>query len=188
MGTSVNRPSPNTPSWQVVKAVIGAKRVPVERQSAEVWRAAVRDSTERLETELGSELLAAACDIAMRSKSPLEAVRQFESRVVETKAAGLTFDMAKRALARACAQSGGAEGYARELFAEAASYYLSRDLPSYVGAEGRVGSSSEAINLKEAVRSIARTTASSAGPPPRDSEGWRAYVSDVLARLQRGGS
>jgi len=188
MGTSVNRASPNTPSWQVVKAVLGTAEVPIERQSVEIWRAAVRERGERLSLELGNDILAAACEIASRGESPAEAIRQFERRIVETKSVGLTFDMAKRALARSVAQSTGAEGYARELFAEASSYYVSRDLPSFVAAEGRVATTSEAIRLKESVRDVAREAASSAGAPPRDSTGWRAYISDVLDRLQRGGS
>jgi hypothetical protein len=95
--------------------------------------------------------------------------------------------MGKRALARSAAAKSGAEGFASELFAEAASYYVSRDLPGFVGEPGRVGTTTDAINFKEQIRSVARDAALSAGTVRTDPDGWQQYVSDVLKALGRGG-
>jgi hypothetical protein len=188
MGTSTNRPSPNTPTWQPIKATIGNETVPVERQSAEIWRAAAIDRDAKLLSELGGETIAYACSVAGRSTTAAEAMRDLQREIVTRKSVGLTVDMAKRALARAASTGAGAAGFARELFSEAVSYYASRDLPSVVAALGRVATNSDAIALKDGLRDVARSAVSRAGPPPREARGWRGYVSEVIEDLVGRGS
>lgn len=186
MGTSSNQASPGTPNWRIAKSVLGRSNVPPERQSQEVWRAAVGDRGEALANSLSNPLLIEACQIAETASSPAEASRSFEGVILREHAADLTLDLARRALVRAVAASKGAEGFAGELFAEIASYYISRDLPSFVGAPDRVQSTSEAIQLKDTIRSIARS-ASARERIQTDPQGWRRFVERVLTNLQRGG-
>jgi hypothetical protein len=117
---------------------------------------------------------------------PALAMREFDQAATETYSANLALDMAKRALARASADSSGAVGFASELFAEAASYFASRDLPSYVGGPGRISTTSAVIGFKDELREIARRTARLSGNVRTDSDGWRAYVNDILSSLQGG--
>ena len=187
MGTSSNHPSPKTPTWQPLKAVLGNERVPTERQSAEVWRAAFADREGQLVDDLGSDIIARAAGIASSVENPAAAVAMLRKEIVESKSAGLVVDMANRALARACYQGGGRDRFSAELLAEAASYYTSRDLPSYVGAAGRVRTTSESIELKSELRAIARAAAEEAGPAPDDRTKWRGYVSNLAEILKRGG-
>ena len=149
MGTSSNQPSPNTPNWQPAQAILGDPNWPVERQSEELWRSALTDRDGRLTEELVDPLLASACEIAEERIPPASAVQSFNDTLCEQYAAGLTLDMAKRALARASASGSGSVGFAEEFFAEATSYYASRDLPSFVGAAGRIQTSTDSIDLKE---------------------------------------
>jgi len=94
------------------------------------------------------------------------------------------------------AQAAGSVGFAAELFAEAAAYYVARDLPSVVGKDRRVATPAEAIRLKDAIRSVARSTAQAAareavgreGAAPVEPREWRAYVGGVLRALQGGGA
>lgn len=185
MGTSVNRPSPSTTSWEFVRKVIGSEAIPTERQSLEVWRAAIRDESGVIVRELSSTTMAAVCALAQETRSPAAAIASFEGLVMAEGRSGLAYDMAKRALVRAAASESGSVGFARELFAEAASYYVSRDLPSFVGAPGRVETASQAIALKESIRAIARDAATAAGEPSSAPDRWRTYVKTVLRKLDR---
>jgi len=187
MGTSSNHPSPNIPIWRPAKAILGRSDWTAERQSNELWRAALADREGRLRADLSDPLLASASRLAEAGLDPSSAVRSFRESLNEAQAAGLTLDMGARALARAAAAKTGAQGFASELFAEAASYYVSRDLPSYIGETGRVGTTSDAIRFKDEIRNIARETARAGGTVRTDPEGWREYVSAVIGALQRGG-
>ena len=184
MGTSNNQSSPNTPHWQPAQAVLGDPNWPVERQSEELWRSALMDRDGRLTEELADPLLASACEIAEERLLPARAVQSFDNTLSEQYAAGLTFDMAKRALARASATGSGSVGFAEELFAEATSYYASRDLPSFVGAAGRIQTTTDSIALKENLRNIARETARTVAPIATNPQGWRNYISEVIASLR----
>jgi hypothetical protein len=187
MGTSSNHPSPNIPIWRPARAILGRTDWPAERQSREIWQGALADRGGRLPSDLGDPLLAEACRLAESRLGPFEAVQSFHNSMNANYAAGLPLEMGKRALARAAAAGSGAEGFASELFAEVASYYVARDLPSYVGEPGRVGTTTDSIQFKEQIRGIARETARTAGEVRTDPEGWQRYVSAVLAALQRKG-
>lgn len=186
MGTSTNQRSPNRPTWRLATAILGRPEWTAERQSSEIWRAALADREGRLYKELADPLLADACRIAEAGQDPVKAVDSFHGRLNETFAAGLTLEMGKRALVRACAAKSGVSGFASELFAEAASYYVSRDLPSLVGQSGRITTTTEAVRLKDQIRAVARDTALISGTIKADADGWRTYVSNVIAALQKG--
>ena len=185
MGTSSNQSSPNTPSWNIAQAALGSLSLDPEQQSEELWQSALTDRDERLTEELADPLLASACAIAEERISPALAVQSFDNTLSQQYAAGLTFDMAKRALARASAAESGSLGFAEELFAEATSYYASRDLPSFIGAPGHVQTTSDSIALKDNLRTIAREAARTASSIiTTDPGGWRSYISEVLASLR----
>jgi len=184
MGTSSNHRSPNTPNWNITRSVLGNPQVSEDLQSREIWRAAMADRGDALMNDLGMPLLATACEIAAHATSLSEALGKFEQSVLSTHAASLTLDLGKRALARAVAMKSGATGFAAELFAETAGYYASRDLPSFVGAPGRVKTTTEAIALKDNLKNLARQTAQSV-PVRTDPTGWKDYVSSVLTTLQK---
>ncbi|MDE0084721.1 MAG: hypothetical protein OXU23_03350 [Candidatus Poribacteria bacterium] len=186
MGTSTNQSSPNIPRWQPVQTILGNLDWEAERQSMEIWQAAFTDRDGQLIEDLADPLLASACELAEERISPAQAVQSFDNTLSRQYAAGLTLDMAKRALARASADESGSVGFAEELFAEATSYYASRDLPSFVGAPGRVQTTSDSIALKENLRNIARSAARTAASIATDPEGWRSYISKVIASLCGG--
>jgi hypothetical protein len=187
MGTSTSHPSPNTPSWRIARQVLGREAAPLARQSEEIWKAATADRGGRLGDELASPVLAAAGSVAAEATSAVDAVRAFNRIAAEQRATGLALEIGRRALMRAVTAGGGAAAFGAELFAEAASYYASRDLSSYVGAAGRVGTSSESIALKDGLRAIARGAAGEV-PVRTDLDGWSAYVRGTLAVLTRGAS
>ena len=185
MGTSSNQPSPKTPNWGLANAVLGKPSASPERQNQELWRAAIGDQGDALLDALGSPLLANACVLSTKSSSPSEAIGGFEQSLLDSHNAGLMLDLGKRALIRTVVAKKGASGFASELFAETVSYYASRDLPSFVGAKGRISTTSDAIELKNQLRDHARKIAKKF-PVKTDPKGWKDYVSKVLAELQKG--
>jgi hypothetical protein len=184
VGTSRNDPSPSIPPWKPVLAVLGRTDVPAARQSLEIWRAVAADRGERLVRDLANPTLAEACSFVAEGRSVGEALAAYDEATLHLGDVGLAVDLGRRALARAAAKNSGATGFAGELFAEAVSYYASRDLPSFVAAPGRVSNSSAAIALKEDLRNIARQAAFSAGRPALDRRGWNRYVGRVITALQ----
>lgn len=184
MGTSRNDPSPSVPPWKPALAVLGRNDVPPERQSLEIWRAVAADRGERLIRDLANPTLAQACSLVAERRPVGEALGVYDEATLYLTDVGLAVDLGRRALARAAANRSGASGFAGELFAEAVSYYASRDLPSFVAAPGRIPNSSSALALKEHFRNIARRATIRAGEPPVDRRGWQRYVGRVLTALQ----
>lgn len=185
MGTSSNQPSPKTPSWRLANAVLGNPGASPERQHQELWRAAIGDQGDALLEALGGPLMANACALSKRSRSTVEAIGRFEQSLLRSHNASFILDLGKRALVRTVAAKKGAAGFASELFAETVSYYASRDLPSFVGAKGRIMTTSDAIELKNQIRHRAREIAK-IFPVKTDPKGWKNYVSKVLDALQKG--
>jgi len=190
MGTSTSQRSARSiPSWRVLRAALGNTQVPAEMQASELWRAAGSDRHAELIATFGDPVLVEAANIAGRGNKPTRAAETFDSALDRDARSGVLFDCARRALVRAVANNAGAAGFASELFVEAANYYVSRDLPSFVGQAGRVPSASAALELKndirehtrEAVRAVASTLKS--GKVATDQ--WNAFIKDALSALQR---
>ena len=185
MGTSTSQPSPSLPPWRPAKAYLGRPDVTPEQQCAELWKAAFGERGKELTAELSSPVLARAWKLAGEVESPAAAVRSFDEIAAASYEASLALDMGRRALARVTATDKGSAGFAEELFAEATSYYASRDLSSYVGASGRVSSSSASIELKGQLRDVARTAVRDSAAESTD---WGVLVRQVLSSLRNSGN
>lgn len=188
MGTSRNDRSPQTLAWRTALAVLGTSDTPADRQCTEIWRAVAADRGTKLEREFSNAVFAEACRLASAQGPVQEAVRAYNEVVRYVSDAGLAVDMGRRALARSAAEKGGAKAFVSELFAEAVSYYASRDLPSFVGATGRVHSSTECIDLKDSLRQITRERVMSAGDPGASAKSWGQFVGRALRALRKEGA
>jgi hypothetical protein len=184
MGTSKNFASPDTPPWKFALAVLGRLDVPLERQNREIWRSVEAERGPRTANEFSHPALATACRLASNASNVQVSLNSYEKHLAEQGKSGFAVEIGRRALARAVFSKQGSEGFARELFAEATSYYASRDLPSFVGSSGRVKTTSAAIALKADLKEITRTIVQSAGPPAVDPEGWGKFVGTVVKRLR----
>jgi hypothetical protein len=187
MGTSRNDRSPLNPPWRIALAVLGTPETPPDRQCMEIWRAVAADRGEKMLQDFASRPILEACRLASSALSPQDAVARFNAATRYDSDAGLVIDMGRRALARCAAEHGGATQFVSQLFAEAVSYYASRDLPSYVAAPGRITNSSDSIALKDSLRRITRKQVESVGPAPVGPKQWRRYIAEVLKILQSGG-
>jgi hypothetical protein len=186
MGTSSNRPSPPTPNWSIPKAVLGRTDIDDSRQNQELWKAALADRGGALLKELSQPTIAHLCEVAGKIADPLAALSKYEHVVSESGKASLVLDMAKRAFIRSASNQSGSPGFASELFSEVISYYVSRDLPSFIGKEGRIASPMEAIKLKRSLRDKVKTQAT-AESLKTDLKGWKEYVKNFTDRIVRRG-
>lgn len=184
MGTSKNVRSPDIPPWRPFLAVVGRPDTPVERQTRELWRAAYADRGQRLEDDFSQGTLAVACQLAATNRNVQAALREYDAANRRERRAGLGVEIGRRALARAVSRGSGAEGFARDFFADASSYYASRDLPSFIGKAGRVPNTSSAIELKNGIAEVTREQVSSIPLTRTDAEGWASFVKLALTALR----
>jgi hypothetical protein len=187
VGTSVSQPSPNTPNWRLARALLGRPDASPPDQVAELWRAATVDRARAWEAELADPLLAEAARIALtHRRDPQKALEQFDQSVYESRTRNFALELGRRALARAALSGTGPEGFAAELFSEATSYYVARDLPGFVGSPNRVKNAQDALRLKAELQNVARVMASGREVPV-DARGWAHYVTATIGLLIRRG-
>jgi hypothetical protein len=184
MGTSKNVSSPDIPPWRIALAVLGRNGVPLTRQHQEIWRSVEAERGSHFADEFSQPALATACRLATNAKDVVSTIQRFDNHLSEMRQSGFATEIARRALARTVNARLGSDGFARELFAEATSYYASRDLPSVVGSRGRVETPSQAIALKDQLKDITRALVTSVGPVAVDPDGWTRYVSKVVRGLR----
>lgn len=198
MGTSTNHGSSRLiPSWGISRASLGTRQVPLDRQANEIWKSASADKEANLALQLSSVTVSHAAELAASSAEPAIAVRMFDDALDEHQDCGVVYDIARRALLRATRNKSGAEGFTQELFAEAANYYVSRDLPSLVAAKGRVATTSEALEVKDGIRELTRQVVAPLAVGlsddirergALDTQKWRVVVGAALTALQGRGA
>jgi hypothetical protein len=186
MGTSRNDRSPEVPTWKPALLALGNKSVPAERQIQEVWRAALAHS-QFLESELRNELFPTACQLVSAGLNKLDALEKFDQSMRERGASSFFLDLARRSLLRATAEQWDTTRFAADVMTEVAGYYISRDLPSYIGAKNRVWSPKEALVLKDSLKELTRSAAQSAGEVASDGSNWSTFVDRALERLTSAG-
>lgn len=187
MGTSRNDPSPKTPPWRIALAVIGTPDINPTRQGLEIWKAVAADRGEKLVSDFTSPALAEACRYVAEGMTVHDALARYDRSTLHESGTGLALEIGRRALARCAAQRTDAATFVGELFAEAVSYYASRDLPSFVARQGRVANTSRSIDLKDKLRQATREQVKALGTPQLTSRGWKSHITKVVRALQSEG-
>lgn len=189
MGTSISQRSPRTIKWKPTDATLGSHAVPVERQSTELWRAALSDREGKLANELSSALVTRAMSLAESTSSPIDAQERFDEALQRSRDTSLVSALARRALVRAVATQSGASGFAQELLAETVDYFAARDLPSLAGSVGRLVTSTASIELKRELRKLAKQKVQDViGVVRPDDSSWPTQLRTLLSRLTGTGS
>jgi hypothetical protein len=187
VGTSRNDPSPKTPPWRMALAVVGTPDINPTRQGLEIWKAVAADRGEKLVSDFASPALAEACRYVAEGIAVHDALARYDRSTLHESGTGLALEMGRRAMARCAAQRADAATFVGELFAEAVSYYASRDLPSFVAAEGRVANTSSSIDLKDRLRQTTREQVRALGTPRLTPRGWKSHITRVVRALQTEG-
>jgi hypothetical protein len=186
VGTSSNSRSPNTPSWKLARATIGKADLAAEHQSRELWRAAASDVGANVVDFLSSKGVFRAAHLAQTASDPdagIDALYEMH------RAAGqrhILNSSVERALLRTLASDRTIGGFAGELLSEAADYYASRDLPSFVGTRGHIATTTESIDLKNQLRATARAACADFPVSQITHSTWKKLIETAVDRLMRG--
>jgi hypothetical protein len=183
MGTSVSHRSPPTIGWKSISACYSSPDAPLDRTATEIWRAAFQQD-ESLRTQLGSQVVA-DCIKAASESLPREEVKQRVKEISATKQNSVVGEFAKRAF---LLKAGGAfegETPTAVLFRQLTDYYISRDIPGYVGPSYRCKTVAELRELKKSIGDVvaqkvntAQRQLSLSGKP------WAEVFPVILQRLQ----
>lgn len=187
MGTSVSQRSPSTPNWDAALIAYETDVIPLDRAVQEIWRAATNQPEGNLGVDLGSPIVAECLRIAESANSRGQAVQEARRAIALSGQTSLAADIAQRAVAQTFARpQDRTVAFAASLFAEAGNYLVSRDLPGYIGPEGRAKTVSQAIGLKSAVQERIIAVVNQTPRPSGLSSSpalWRTFVNDVVTRL-----
>jgi hypothetical protein len=183
MGTSVSQRSPNTGGWRAVSACYTGESIPIDRTAVEIWRAASKQDNSLIE-QLGSSTVAACVDAANRSPTPESAAITIEeiSRSKENTVVG---EFAKRMLMVKASGGAPADTPVAALFRQLTDYYVSRDIPGFVGANFRCKTISELRHFKQKIADIVSAKVQAAEREGRLSgRSWAETYRVVLHKLQ----
>lgn len=187
MGTSVNQRSPSTPNWDAALTAYETDVIPLDRVVQEIWRAATNQSEGNLGVDLGAPIVAECLRIVQSAVSREQAVQEARRTIALSGQASLAADIAQRAVTQTFAKPQDRTAtFTESLFAEAGNYLVSRDLPGFVGPEGRARSISQAIRFKSAIQERIVAVVSETPHPKGLSSSpdlWRTFVNDVVTRL-----
>jgi hypothetical protein len=186
VGTSKSQPSPRTPNWKAAQLAYADPAVTIDRAVQEIWRAATNQPSGDLTQLLREPAIAECVAIAADAPNRESAVDAVSRHIASLGKASLGLVMAQRAVAQSYGKADSVAAFASSLFGEAGNYLISRDLPGFVGPEGRAKTTSQAIALKAQLRERVAERASEIKPPRRAAlvDGWSDYVTRVVEHLR----
>ena len=183
MGTSVNQGSRATPGWRAAAAGYRSKAVPLERIVQEVWRAASRDTEGAVEL-LQSRGVYDCLRAVLENDTAAGAIRRIDESLPAEGQASFVTDLAKRATLSLPREVVSAESWTGQLLAQVTDYFVSRDLPNYVGTGGRLLNPSAVAAFKGEIRDVVRGACAGLGPGPGNHREWRRYVAQAIKRVE----
>ena len=184
MGTSISHPSLPTLSWHSVNASYDDSRIPAERVAREIWRAAKQTPDTDVFGGLTSKAVYNAFVIAQTATEPLEAHKECNAMISESKNASLFIEVAKRAVVQSIGKKDQASEFVTNLFRETTNYFVSRDLPGHLGSEriknvqGMIGFKNELI--KKVGELVGRLE-----QKPRNHKEWSTLINQIEKKLTK---
>lgn len=189
MGTSKSQPSPRTPNWRAAQLAYADPAVTIDRAVQEIWRAATNQPSGDLAQLLGEPAIAECLSVATDAPNRESAVDAVSRHLASLGKASLGLVMAQRAVAQSYGKPDPVAAFTSSLFGEAGNYLVSRDLPGFVGVDGRAKTTSEAMALKAEIRERVAERAAEIRPPRQGAlvDGWSDYVAKVVGHLRETG-
>ena len=183
MGTSINQASPNTPGWKAVARCYTDAQIPINQTSAEIWRAAVTESPS-LKQQLSSAVVEKCLEIASRRPSKDQALSEVK-RLNQLKENSIIGELAKRAVI-ASSVGNFRESPAAALFRQLTDYFVSRDIPGYVGERFRCKNISDLRAFKSALaRSVVEKVSRIETATSQQNPTWAQKLSAIVEGLKR---
>ena len=186
MGTSKSQPSPRTSNWHAAQLAYSDPSITLDRAVQEIWRAATNQPTGDLAASLQEPAIAECLALASSAPDRKSAVDVVARHIASLGRSSLGLVIAQRAIAQSYGQADTVASFATSLFAEAGNYLVSRDLPGFVGTNGRAKTASEAIALKAEIRDRVATRVAEIKPPRKSVlvNSWSEYVVKVIGHLR----
>lgn len=184
MGTSVNQASPRTLNWNAAQAGYRDASIPIARVASEVWRAALNQESGNIAQLIAQPIVAHLGDLAARAQSAADISKSAAFAIVQSKQSSLATDIARRAAVQCISASDRFATYTEQLFAEATTYLVSRDLPGFVG-NGRAKTVADSLELKAALaKHVVGLAREVDRPASADERAWAKYVNTVVQHLR----
>lgn len=185
MGTSKNYPSPKTPRWNAVRMGYTNNSLPLERVTAEVWRAATSEN-KALESMIASDLIFKCNKIVSSAASALEAHRTFTAEIIGSKTNSLVVEFAKRAIVQSFQRGSGdlAHSWRSNFVSELTDYFVSRDIAGFFGAGCRNKNISEINTFRRELKGIVSDKIRSMDMKVETFGDWKNFVGLSLERLK----
>ena len=180
MGTSSNQASPPTLNWRATTAAYRGD-VPPARVAREVWRAATNDEHGSLPDLLMSPGVELIYRVAQEAQSASEGPRAASQEIAARRWSSLGTEIAKRALVQSFAYDDRAVGFVNSLLSEATAYLVARDLPGFVGDQGRAATVADAAAFKASVVESVRGRLIG---DPHQFESWDQLIGSSIRRLK----
>jgi len=183
MGTSVSQSSPNTGGWKAVSACYTNGNLSIERTATELWRAASKQDASLFE-QLSSGVVSECLKMAAQPLSK-EAVAEKIVQIGALKQNTFLGEFAKRALLIKAAGGYQGETPTCVLFRQLTDYFVSRDVPGYVGPSYRCKTVADIRALKEKIgNAVARKVQAVERSENLASKRWAEAYPVVLKSLQ----
>lgn len=183
MGTSVSQRSPNTGGWRAVSACYTAESIPIDRTATEIWRAAAKQD-DSLAQQLGSRTVTACVDAANARATQESAAKTIEE-VSLSKQNNVVGEFAKRMLMVKASGGASEDTPTAALFRQLTDYYVSRDIPGFVGEHFRCKTISELRAFKQQVCDAVATKVKAIERQERLARrSWTDAYRIVLQKLQ----
>lgn len=186
MGTSKNYPSPNTPRWKAVRTCYTKKSIPIERVTAEVWRAATSENVE-LTNMLSSDILFKCNQIVENSTSAIEAYTRFNEEIITSKQSSLATEFAKRAIVSSFVSTEPVSAWRSNFISEMTDYFVSRDIAGYFGSDSRNQNVIELIGFRNDIKKIVSQRVDSSNSKIGDTTQWQEFIQISLDKLKNNG-
>jgi hypothetical protein len=187
MGTSKNYPSPNTPRWNAVRSGYKNGAIPVDRVSAEVWRAATSEN-QNLESMISSDLVFRCHQIVSSASSAIDAYKEFNKEILVSKANSLVTEFAKRAIVQSFHDTDNPSASWRGNFvAELTDYFVSRDIAGYFGADCRNKNVTELLAFRKDIKQIVGRKVNEGSVEINSPSEWQSYVGRSMNLLKNKG-
>lgn len=184
MGTSKNYPSPNTPRWNAVRSGYKNGAIPVDRVSAEVWRAATSEN-QNLESMISSDLVFRCHQIVAVSGSAIEAYNEFNKEVMTSKANSLVTEFAKRAIVQSFHETDNpVQSWRGNFVAELTDYFVSRDIAGYFGSDCRNKNVTELLAFRKDIKQVVGKKINDKPTEINTSADWKSYISQSINLLK----
>jgi hypothetical protein len=183
MGTSVNQASPKTSGWKAV-SICYTHEIPIDRTVTEIWRAASKQDNSLFE-QLGSRLVSECVKASyqdLNQRSLATTIQQLNA----LKQNSVIGEFAKRALTIRALAAPRQESVATILFRQLTGYFISRDIPGFVGPGYRCKTVAEVTRFKD---QLANAVAAKVGQIERrenlSSKPWNEAYRIILENLRR---